>query len=161
MFDEKPNLPLDESFNEAVLVIAGKLVPQYVVSDDAPGTFRALKEHLDAGKTLVVAAAGSDYTVFGTPEVNWAFRAWHDWVHWRFEYDFSLPGEAATCSKQIEHLYTYFPGSPHLERWSRLLVAEVIGQRQYYERHRAYVDDQRAFAVAYIANGPAILGQRW
>jgi len=88
--------PLDGAFNCAVVEIAHRLVPRYIISDDAPSTFRQLKAHLDAGKTLVVAKEGSDRTIFADPAVNCAFRAWHDWSHYTGNYDFSLYGESAT-----------------------------------------------------------------
>ena len=51
---------------------------------------------------MVVAREGADNTIFGAPEVNYAFRAWHDWCHWMGGFDFSLYGECATCNMQIE-----------------------------------------------------------
>lgn len=153
--------PLDGAFNDAVVAIAHHYVPDYIVSDDAPSTFRQLKAHLDAGKTLVVAKEGSDHTIFADPAVNCAFRAWHDWSHWTGNYDFSLYGESATCCLMIDHLYSFKGLTSETQRWSRLLIAEIIGQRQYYEKYRTYINNQRAFAQAYMASPTAALSRQW
>lgn len=153
--------PLDGAFNRAVVEITHRLVPRYLVSDDAPSTFRQLKAHLDAGKTLVVAKEGSDHTIFADPAVNCAFRAWHDWSHWTGNYDFSLYGESATCSLMIDHLYRFMGVTSETQKWSRYLIAEIIGQRQYYEKYRAYIENQRAFVTAYVASPTKALSRRW
>ena len=153
--------PLDGAFNNAVVAIAHHYVPHYIVSDDAPSTFRQLKAHLDAGKTLVVAKEGSDHTIFADPAVNCAFRAWHDWTHWNGNYDFSLYGESATCCLQLDHLYSFKGVTPETYRWSRLLIAEIIGQRQYYEKYQAYIRDQRAFVRTYVTSPTKALARKW
>jgi len=95
------------------------------------------------------------------PEVNYTFRAWHDWCHWQGDFDFSLYGECATCNMQIEHVRSFFGVNDQTDGWARLLIAEVIGQRQYFERYRSYIADQRAFAHAYLVDPEFALSRRW
>lgn len=153
--------PFDPALNEAVVNIAHQLVPEFVVEKAAPSTYQQLKAHLNGGKTLVIAQEGSDNTIFGAPAINHAFRAWHDWCHWKGEFDFSLYGECATCSMQIDHLRKFFGVNDQTNDWACLLAAEIVGQRRYYEKYRIYVSDQRAFARAYLTDKDFALSRHW
>jgi hypothetical protein len=145
--------PLDRALNCAILHIAGKLCPTgYDVSPDAPATYKALRAHLDAGKRMVVFDGGSDGTIYADNEVNYAMRAWHDWCHYRCGNDFSVEGETANCRVQQAQLVELYGDCETTRRWCRILEAEIIGQRLYYEKHKQYVTDQRAFVLAYLAN---------
>ena len=44
-------------------------------------------------RATVIWPGASERTIYGAPEVNWAFRAWHDSVHLARECDFSRAGE--------------------------------------------------------------------
>lgn len=110
---------------------------------------------------MVVAAEGSDATIFGAAPVNYAFRAWHDWCHWKGGYDFSLQGEMDTCCLQLIHIQMLYGVNQRTCYWRTLLIAEVIGQRQYYELYREYISNQRAFATAYMEDRNAALARKW
>lgn len=155
------SIPFDLSLNAAVLDMAQHFAPGYRASEEAPNTFKGLKAMLDAGQPLLVASEGSDKTIFGDPAVNIAFRAWHDWCHWWGDFDFSLAGEMATCSMQIEQLRSFYGVKESTNRWADLLVAEIVGQRRYYELHGLYITNQRAFARAYLADAETALSQHW
>jgi len=142
----------DIHFNAAVLTICSRLWPGgYDVSNAAPETYEELIAHLDAGHRMVVYNGGSEQTIYGDPEVNFAFRAWHDWCHWRGRHDFSHEGERAACAMQSEHLIALYGESSQTRRWRRILQAEIIGQRDHFDRHGAFPEDQRAFAENYLA----------
>jgi len=150
------DFPLDIHFNAAVLTICSRVLPGgYDVSDEAPETYEELIAHLDAGRRMLVYSGGSERTIYGDPEVNFAFRAWHDWCHWRGRHDFSMKGERAACAMQGEHLVTLYGESPQTRVWRRILQAEIIGQRDYFDRHGTFPVDQRAFVAAYLAGHPA------
>ena len=141
--------PLDAGLNAAILEIASWLFPDgYGVCDKAPSSYRELKAHLDAGKRLVIYSGGSNATIYADPEVNYAFRALHDYTHWKGGFDFSVEGETAVCEEQCRQLVERY-GDP-AGRWCDILRAEIIGQRLYYQRHKKYVCDQRAFIEEYI-----------
>jgi hypothetical protein len=152
-------LPLDRGLNVAVLQIASQLFPLgYDVSPHAPDTLKKLKTHLSQpGARMIVYNGGADNTIFEDNEVNYAFRAWHDWCHWRGNYDFTPEGELKTCKKQVEQLKTLYGDGPTVERWADILWAEVVGQRRYYAIHGRFLDNQRAFTEAYLANPDAAL----
>jgi hypothetical protein len=142
---------LDIHFNVAVLTICKRLLPEgYDVAIDAPETYEQLIARLDSGERMLVYSGGSERTIYGDPEVNYAFRAWHDWCHWRGRHDFSYAGERAACEMQGAHLVTVYGDCPRTRRWRRILRAEVIGQREYFDHHGVFPDDQRAFVEAYL-----------
>ena len=145
------DIALDIQFNAAVLTICKALLPAgYDVAAVAPETYEELIAHLDAGRRMLVYSGGAEQTIYGDPEVNYAFRAWHDWCHWRGRHDFSLEGERATCAMQRAHLVALYGESPQTHRWRRILQAEVIGQREHFDRHGVFPDDQRAFVESYL-----------
>lgn len=116
---------------------------------------------MNSGKPLIVAREGSENTIFGDRDVNFAFRAWHDWCHWRGGYDFSFLGECATCHMQVQQLKEHYGKNHQTAYWIELLTAEVVGQRQFYEKFKTYISDQRAFAQAYLQDPGLALGRIW
>jgi hypothetical protein len=148
-------LALDIQFNAAILAVCRRTLPAgFDVTDNAPQTYEELVAHLDAGNRMTVYSAGAERTIYGDPEVNYAFRAWHDWCHWRGRHDFSLEGERATCAMQARHLVARFGESSLTRRWGRVLHAEIIGQREFFDAHGHFPVDQRAFVEIYLTGTP-------
>jgi len=152
----KPNeyrdIALDIHFNAAVLTIASRLFPcGFNVSENAPQSYEELIAILDAGHPMVVFSGGSETSIYGDREVNYTFRAWHDWCHWRGRYDFSFEGEAAVCTMQGDHLHTLYGSSLRTRWWKRILHAEIIGQREFFDANGIFPEDQRAFVERYLA----------
>jgi len=144
--------PLDTGLNVAIMHIATKLFPTgFDVSPNAPNTFEELKAHLDTGKRMVVFSGGSDASIYADPEVNWCFRAWHDWCHWRGNHPLSLAGECATCAMQAQHLLTLYGNGPSVRRWIAILHAEIIGQADFYRDHGHFPDNQYEFVTRYLS----------
>ncbi len=142
--------PLDRGLNAAILSIAHQLFPTgYDISEQAPSTYEDLVAHLNSGNRMVVFSGGCEKTIYADREVNYAFRAWHDWCHWRGQHNFSLEGEVAVWEMQCRHIVTRYGISNTQMRWIFILHAEVVGQRIYYEKHRAYIDNQYAFVASY------------
>lgn len=154
--------PLDTGLNVAIIHMASKLFPcGFDVSDIAPSTFKELCAHLDARKRMLVFAGGSDHTIYADREVNWSFRAWHDWCHWRGRHEFNQDGEKAVCDLQTEHIRTLF-GNSAAERWGAIIRAEIIGQAEYLHYHKRFPDDQRGFVEAYLRDrDEALLWPGW
>ena len=152
LFPNLHEIALDIQFNAAVLSVAHRLFPcGFLVADEAPQTFEDLVARLDAGQPMLIWSGGSAKTIYGDPEVNYAFRAWHDWCHWRGRHDFSYEGEYAACQMQAGHLVTIYGDCTRTRWWQRILHAEIIGQREYCDVHGHFPDDQRAFVEAYLA----------
>ena len=145
--------PLDQGLNAAILFITSRLIPNgYLAADDAPSTFEALVSQFDAGNMMVVYSGRSDHTIYGDAAVNHAFRAWHDWCHWKGTFPLSPDGEAEACQMQCDQLYDLYGLNAHTLRWASIIKAEVIGQAIYFERHGRFPGNQRLFIQHYLAN---------
>lgn len=89
-----------------------------------------------------------DNTIFGDPEINIMFRAWHDSIHLELNEDFSPMAEVRVAFKQISEL----PEEWLYER--QLILMEVAGQVAYNDKHNgAFPENQREFTINLIANG--------
>lgn len=147
--------PLCLEFNCAVHTICDTIWPQgFDLSETkAPDSLKKLKaEYAERGRITVYSGA-SDNTIFDDPGTNHKFRAWHDWCHLHLDADFSFQGEVRAAVLQIQHvMFRYGMGDTTYEIM-RYLWAEVVGQAAYWQKHRKYVKDQRAFVSAYVAAG--------
>lgn len=153
--------PLSSRFNVAVLQIANRLFPcGFDVSDNAPDTYETLKAHYDATGRILVWSGASDQTIFGCAEINYAFRAWHDWRHITESADFSPAGESAVCEKQKEDIRAIYDGET-ADFFCALLDAEIMGQLAHEQRHGEFPVDQKAFVVAWLARGKESLRRKW
>jgi hypothetical protein len=147
-----PNL-LHPGLNRAIIEMTKLVLPDgFVVAANTPSTFETLKAHLDAGQRLAVWSGGSHATIYDDPSVNYAFRAWHDWCHWRGDHDFTLAGEMSACEMQCDQLVMRFGDSPTTRLWCRIVRAEIIGQALFFDRHGRFPGDQRAFVESYLRN---------
>ncbi len=156
------NRPLDIELNCAILEIATRVPPGgFDVAEEAPSTWAELKTHLDSGKRLVVYSGGSEETIYVDPAVNYAFRAWHDHLHYINQFDFSLDGETAVCDEQCRVLATMSRDERQASRWCRIIQAEVIGQKLYHRLYDLFPADQRAFVLSYLENPDSALAARW
>lgn len=63
-----------------------------------------------------------------------------------------MEGECAVFEMQRKHLLYLYGDNEQTRRWIDILLAEVVGQRLYYERHKRYVEDQTGFIEAYMKN---------
>ena len=144
---------LDIGLNIAILHIANKLTGGFLVSDTAPTTFGQLIAQCNRDKLVTVWSGASETTIYGDPEVNYAFRAWHDWCHWQSNHDFSESGEEAVLKMQCAHITALFGDTPGTRHWHKILEAEIIGQKQHHKTFGYFPTDQFAFVEAYISNG--------
>lgn len=139
--------PVNSDFNAAVLHIANQLMPRgWNVADDAPSTPETIKASYDTGRPTVWSGA-SDKTSFADPEVNYAFRAWHDWAHYRHNLPLTLEGEIAAAYVQASHLVSLYGQTPQTQGFVALLFAEAIGMARYNEIIGAFPVDQAAFVA--------------
>jgi hypothetical protein len=146
--------PLSIRFNVAVLAIAAKLFPAgFDVASDAPDTFEKLASHVEKTGRMLVWNGASDNTIFGDAEVNYAFRAWHDWCHLSGGCEFTPEGEMNAALIQIDHIRSVYGYTPDADNMVLLVWAEVVGQVQYHEHHDGqFPTDQMAFVKHYLIN---------
>jgi hypothetical protein len=142
---------LDPSFNIAILEITRRVLPRgFDVSFDAPSSYEDLHRLLVTGARLRVWAGASDKTIYGDPEINHAFRAWHDWSHWIARQPFTPRGERAVSAAQCRHLLIDYGDNAHTRRWQLIIDAEVVGQNEYQARYQRFPADQAGFVTAYL-----------
>jgi hypothetical protein len=144
--------PLCNHFNVAVQTMAARLFPTgFDTSLDAPSTLADLTDHIAKTGRMLVYSGHSDQTIFDCEATNHAFRAWHDWCHWKFQLPFNAEGEAAACKVQQGHLATVY-GADHwmLPKWNRILDAEINGQLEYAAKHGDFPTNQAAFVAKAI-----------
>jgi len=146
---------LDPTFNAAVLNIAATLTGGFSVSETAPATYEELVIQIEQLHRIVVWSGASDATIFGDPEVNYAFRAWHDWCHWHGRLPFTFEGEQRVCEMHCAQLLSLYGDSDKTRRWCRIVEAEIIGQRLHFDRFGHFPSDQYDFVVAYL-NGQVL-----
>lgn len=140
------------SFNIAVHAICARLFPcGYDVAERAPTNLEDLTAHIARTGRMLVWSGASDNTIYGDSETNWAFRAWHDWCHWKGQHEFNLVGERACMEMQLEHLRTVYGRShPDFHLWAAILEAEIIAQASIHAESGEFPADQRQFTESLI-----------
>lgn len=110
---------------------------------DAPSTYKELANFWtqpERPKLFPVYSGGCENTVYDhEPMVNLLFRAWHDIEHCKLGVDFSMQGERTVGIRQADRLDSAIN--------KRIMLADTVGQRAYYESHGEYVPNQRAFVI--------------
>jgi hypothetical protein len=145
--------PLDPALNAAITYMAFQNLPNgFTASPQAPSTYEEIAALLDNGQQLVVYSGGSDKTIYGDKLINYAFRAWHDYCHWKAQVPLTLDGEVAAFELQCRQLYNTFGFNGQTLRWRNILHAEIVGQAEYFERYKRFPDNQRRFVKLYLAN---------
>lgn len=143
---------LDWELDEAVVAMAKVVCPSgFDAADEAPSSFAELKAHMQSGQRMRVWSGASDFTIFGSPEVNHASRAWHDYHHYTGGHDFTIPGEAATVLAQVADLKLAYGDHAKAKLWRALLFGDIIGLSLYGDLHDGvFPIDQRRFVRDFV-----------
>jgi hypothetical protein len=143
--------PLSLRLNIAARHLADRLYPTgFDVGPDAPDTFEALTAHVAETGRMKVWNGASGQTVFGDPETNFAFRAWHDWAHWRYALPFTMAGEIAAAHVQAAHIVRLYGNDDETVEAVALLLCEVIGQADCAAKTGRFPIDQAGFARKHV-----------
>ena len=152
--------PVDQLFERATLTIARRLVPQgWRGHDRAPDNLSDLQTLWDKcdrfGGPVIVSNLHCDRTVFSSPAVNMAFRAWHDFRHITESAEFDDVGEHEVHNAMARDLAQWRVERGidimGMRRAYALLEAENLGQLAYWRAYGAPPVDQRTFALGYLA----------
>lgn len=140
--------PLFPRFNVAVLHIAGVVNPLgWDVSNMAPVTLAEQKAYARKHGRICVDGRNSLLTIYGDPEVNIAFRAWHDATHLRLNAPFTFAGEIRVCHAQQADIAKIY-GQREAGLFAHILQIEVIEQAAEFANTSRFPVDQRAFTLA-------------
>lgn len=124
--------------------------PPHYATPDAPDTLDKLRAAAALGGPLPVFDGGCDETIYSRPEVNHAFRAWHDSLHLLHGAAFDLEGERALA---LEHDRLAEAAGLGLED-RNALWCDLLGQAVYAANHDgAFPEDQAAFVFAAMRDG--------
>lgn len=118
--------------------------PQFDLND-AQATFEYFKEHWRLYKTIPMWNDGSECNIFGCPNINAMFRAWHDYMHVVTDNNFTLEGEIRTFNVQKRMI------PKHWKLEKLLMQAEIVGQGIWYTFSNKTIPNQRTFALDYIS----------
>lgn len=132
----KKSYPFSNRLNEFIFDFLEKEGIKYTVVDEDIPESEVLNQD---PKNLKIWSGGSENTIFGNPETNYAFRAWHDYIHITKQLDFSPLNEARVAFIQAAIL----PEEWLFERY--LILIEVIGQVLHHDAWGEFVPDQRLF----------------
>lgn len=141
--------PTDIQFNAAIQTMARIILPVgYDVAKtyaEAPMTLAQSQCIVALTGRILVTDQDGEHTIFADKEVNADFRAWHDAVHIRHGFQFTLAGEAATCFVQISDLIKKYGRGERTKKWITYILAEVIGMANYFDKQHKFPDDMRDF----------------
>lgn len=136
-----------------------KQAPPHYATSDAPSSWcelQAWNQHwLDSARAygthfvLPVFDGGSDNTIYPDVATNHAFRAWHDSIHLANDYSFSREHEIKVGLIHMQQARA--AGLPKSDQ--DILIADTIGQVEYYYNRGDYVKNQAAFVAAVLEFG--------
>ena len=134
----------------ALCALVRERAPYHVACSSAPSTWAALQEHArDYVDLLIVFDGGCDDTIYPDAKTNHAFRAWHDSIHLANGYSFSRADEIKVGLIHMQQARA--AGLPQSDQ--DMLIADTIGQVEYYYSRREYVKNQSLFVAAVLSRG--------
>lgn len=126
--------------------------PPHIAVANAPSTeaeLAAMVLSLKPGQPIPVWSGGSEHTIYSAPEVNYAFRAWHDSIHIALGAGFDAKGELTVARRHVfeASIRGNLPDSD-----LRALWADTWGQFSYaQELGGTFPTDQAAFVASRLA----------
>ena len=136
-----------------------KQAPPHYATPDAPRNWVELyawnQRWLDSARAygtcfvLPVWDGGSENTIYPDAETNYAFRAWHDSIHLANGYSFSREDEIKIGLIHMQQARR--AGLSKLDQ--DVLIADTIGQIEYYYERGQFVQDQARFVTDVLARG--------
>lgn len=134
------------------------VAPPHYATSDAPNNWPALRRWYDVARAqgfpreriaMPVYNGGCDTSIYGDAETNHAFRAWHDYLHCANDYGFSREHEIKVGLIHMQQARR--AGLPQSDL--DMLIADTIGQIEYYYARGCYVDNQARFVAAVLRDG--------
>lgn len=142
---------LFKHFDAIARLESSRLCPTgYDVGRDAPQSLGECKAYFDRHGRILVSDDNSCDTIYNDPQGNKCFRAWHDWTHIHYGFEFDRVGEYATFRKQCEDMRNYDIEPERLAGLVNVLRCEIVGQFDYRQANGLYPQYQRAFTIDYL-----------
>lgn len=141
----KASIPFSERLNTFILEKAKEL--KFVSGVFEEVDFSTFKQETEQNGYMKISSEYCENTIFGDPEVNIAFRAWHDATHLQLNEGFDYMAETRVAFAQIAEL-------PREWEYERLLIlTEVVAQAAYHQKTGGFVENQRLFTINTLRNG--------
>ena len=138
--------PFSQRLNNWIIENAEGL--NYVAGAYTEESFEDWKQHVEnLGGYLPISNEHCEVNIFGSPEVNIMFRAWHDSIHLQLNEGFDYMGEVRVAFAQCAEL----PLDWLFER--QLIMAEVVAQAAHHEKTGNFVSNQRQFTIEVLIAG--------
>lgn len=119
--------PVSQELNDASIEICTRIFPfGFDVTDDAPNSFDELSDALRHTGRMAIWAGDFSHTAFADTEAWREFRAWHDWVHYRYDLRFSLPDEHAVCHVQAAQLVRLYGRGENVAKMVAVLFCTIL-----------------------------------
>lgn len=120
--------PMIPAFNNACNLIASKIFPLgFDMRHAAPNTYRDLCRALNEFGRMEIWDGDREQTCFAHTETWRAFRAWHDWCHYRFDGHFTLLGEHKVLHIQAGQLMRLYGRADDVRDWIALMFCNILG----------------------------------
>lgn len=116
-----------------------------IVDGPAPSSLDELLGAWPGSGPVPVSGANAEHTIWGHPDLNALFRAWHDAEHVRLSAEFTTEGERAVACAAVR--------LPENVGDADILWVETWGQHVHRVRHGVYPRLQRAFTVCAVREG--------
>lgn len=104
------------------------VAPPHFASDESPTTYDEVRDHWTRHKMFHVFNGGSTDTMFSERRYQYAYRAWHDSIHMKYEIPFEKQDEL-TVAKLQEAIALRHDVDPHD---ARLLCLDLEAHIKYY-----------------------------
>lgn len=138
----RPLLAITAQASPELCAFVRDSAPPHYATPNAPSNYRALRLWSRCrGGRLPVFDGGCENTIYPDARTNHAFRAWHDSIHLANDYDFSRKDEIRIGLIHMQQARR----AGLSQRDQDMLIADTIGQIEYYEKYGKYVENQVAF----------------
>ena len=135
----KPRRALSPALEAALMREVARLDLRPAPTPDAPASLADLLSLNPRAGRIPVWSGASTWTIWSAPAVNWAYRAWHDSIHWRLGVEFDPAGELAVARASLYIAPT--------ARDRAILWAETWGQVAALARSGSFPEDQRTWVA--------------
>lgn len=120
--------PMNPLFNHATNLIASRILPLgFDICHSAPNRMDDLHTSMNYLGRMAIWDGEREDTCFADTETWRQFRAWHDWVHYRFDCAFSLPGEHKALHIQAGQLMRCYGRADDAISMIALMFCNIIG----------------------------------
>lgn len=140
-------------FDDLVGEIARDVLPRgWRACSGSPDTLEEVIRNFERTGDMIVTNSRPRTTVFGSFEKLIAFRAWHDWIHWKYVGEFTLPGELMVGHVHVGGLVEKLGFTREAQEMGALALIQVYQQNVYFfDTHELRVEDERRFALLYFS----------